>query len=96
MNRTEAVNWIKEKCGEGWIPLVEKIYENIPENVEVTSVYQKWGALMFDANPWNEELEKIHDEIEEISLKTCEICGSSATEHEINGWVHTRCEKHAD
>ena len=66
MNRTEAVNWIKEKCGEGWIPLVGMIYENIPENVQVTSVYQKWGALMFDANPWSEDLEKIHG----VGMKT--------------------------
>ncbi|MEW8187133.1 MAG: hypothetical protein AB2794_19275 [Candidatus Thiodiazotropha endolucinida] len=96
MNRTEAISWIREKCGEGWLPLVVKIYDNIPEDVEVTSVYQKWGALMFDAKPWSETLEKIHDEIEEISLKTCEICGSSAAEHEINGWIHTRCETHAE
>ena len=95
MNRLEAIKWINDKCGEGWIPLVERIYNNIPTGTVVSSVYQKWGALMFDASPWNDAIESLHDDIEKISLKTCEICGSEGKQHKITGWVHVRCEKHS-
>lgn len=96
MNKHEAIKWIGGKCGSGWLPLVERIYNEIPTGTVVSSVYQKWGSLMFDATPWNDTVETVHDDIEAISLKTCEICGTEGKETEIAGWRHTRCEKHVD
>ena len=94
MNQQESIKWIKKTCGEGWAPLVEKLYAELPIDISVTSIYQKWGALMFDAKPWNETVEKLHDEIEELSLQICEVCGQPGKRTKINEWVHTRCGKH--
>ena len=94
MNQAESLNWIKENCGEGWLPLVKKLFSTLPEGTTVTSIYQKWGALMFEATPWSHKVEKIHDDIESISLQTCEICGELGKETNIDSWIHTRCENH--
>ncbi|UTW45408.1 hypothetical protein KFE80_00280 [bacterium SCSIO 12696] len=94
MNRTESINWIRKKCGEGWVPLVEDIYSDLPKGTTITSIYQKWGALMFDASPWSDEVEEIYNRIESVSLQTCEVCGAKGKETTISGWVHTRCENH--
>lgn len=94
MDKQEATIHIKETCGSGWLPLVDRVYDLKPEGVAITSIYQKWGALMFDAEPWGDAIEKLHDEIEEVSLKTCEICGTAGSEHNVDNWIHTRCEEH--
>lgn len=95
MNHEQAKSWIDKTCGKGWLPLVDDIFNSLPEDVMVSSIYQKWGALMFDAIPWTDEVEALHDRIEQLSLQTCEICGSAATEAIIDDWVHTRCEQHS-
>ena len=94
MDRLEARRWIEETCGEGWLHLVDSVYDHIGEKYEVTSVYQKWGALRFDISPWDDEIDSFLESISDKSLTTCEVCGANGKESRINDWVHTRCESH--
>lgn len=94
MTREEAKDWISKKCGDGWLTLVDEIYDNLPHGIKIKSIYQKWGALNFTASPWTDETELIHDHVESKSLEICEICGNEGSEVTIDGWVHTRCPNH--
>jgi len=94
MTREESKDWLKKTCGEGWFSLVDDVYNNLPNNLVVTSVYQKWGALNFDIEPWNEEFEHYLEKITEKSMGVCEVCGAKGKERTINDWVHTLCENH--
>lgn len=94
MNRVEAIAWIENVCGSGWVPLIDEVYENLPTTITIQSVYQKWGALQFDCVPWDNEFEIFLEYIENKSLGICEVCGEFGTESNIRGWAHTRCELH--
>ena len=94
MNREESKSWIKKTCGDGWLPLIDAVYDKLPSGIQVTSVYQKWGSLNFDIKPWNENFGGYLEEIKEKSLELCEVCGAKAEEKTTNGWVNTLCEIH--
>ncbi len=96
MNKADAKEYILETCGEGWLPLVDRVYENLPAELTITQTYQKWAALRFDIEPENEEFEEFLSQIEELSLKTCEKCGVQGISYYINSWEHTRCEEHSE
>ena len=96
MNRTEAKNWIKQTCGEGWLHLVDQVFDNLPSDISVTQTYQKYAALKFDIEPYNEEFEICLEQIEEQSLNTCEKCGSKGGRYIVNNWEHTRCAEHSE
>lgn len=95
MKQFEARESIARKCGPGWLSLTDEIFRRVPEDVSISSIYQKWGALHFDAEPWSDEVEAIHEDIATRSLSTCEICGELGSQKTIANWIHTRCEKHA-
>ncbi len=44
MDREAAKEWILKTCGEGWLNLVDIIFDNKPENIEITVVFQKWAG----------------------------------------------------
>jgi len=96
MNRVEAKSWIKKSCGEGWLHLVDDVFDHLPSGCSVTQVYQKYAALMFDVEPYIEEFSTYLDSIEEASLNTCEKCGTKGYRYIVNNWEHTRCFEHAE
>jgi len=96
MNKIESINWIRKVCGNGWLPLIESVYKQLPPDVTIISVYQKWGALRFDTDVENEIFQKYLEKIEQNSLTICEVCGESGTEYTVNNWIHTLCKHHFD
>ena len=55
MNRAEAKNWIENKCGKGWLALVDKVFDALPPGTAIKGAYQKWAALKFDIEPYDEK-----------------------------------------
>ncbi len=96
MNRLEAKKWILKKCGEGWLGLIDEVYDNLPRGIEITQVYQKYAGLRVDINPESESFEDFLADIEERSYSLCEICGKEASQYEINEWEYTRCTDHCE
>ena len=45
LDRELARNQIKETCGNGWLFLVDIIYDDIPPNLTINEVFQKWAGL---------------------------------------------------
>jgi hypothetical protein len=95
MNKTRAMSWINEVCGAGWLPLVEEVFDQLPADVQVEQVYQKYGSLRFDLIPRRCEFASYVKSVEERSLGMCEICGEPGTEKIVDCWVRTRCETHS-
>lgn len=85
--------------GEGWHKLLDKLLvELFAEGVKPEDVHQikeKWGGLCVYlahgvlTNP----IRRLIKEAEDVSLKTCDICGDPGT-FIREAWVRTRCEKH--
>lgn len=96
MDRETALAHILSTCGEGWLTLVEIIYNNKPSEVKIQMVFQKWGGLKVEYVGENELYEELLDCIYEISQKMCEVCGKSAGITVIDGWETTLCKAHFD
>lgn len=77
MDKTSAKKHILETCGPGWLNLVDIVYDNKPEGIEITEVFQKWAGLKVDYEGENEHFEELTKMVYYISEKMCEICGKS-------------------
>ncbi len=84
---------IEKTCGNGWLSLVDQVFDKLPSGFAIKQTYQKWGALMFDVEPYNEEFEIFLEKIEDQSKRICEICGEDGEEKIVNDWVETLCNK---
>lgn len=94
MDREAAKKHILETCGPGWLNLVDIVYDNLPEGIEITEVFQKWAGLKIRYNGENEHFQELTDMIYYMSQKMCEICGQSGNYAPVFGWETTLCEKH--
>lgn len=54
MTREEAKRHIKSTCREGWLSLVDEVYNLLPKGITINEVYQKWGGLQFDFEGGNQ------------------------------------------
>jgi len=84
-------------CGDGWFNLIydlsKKISDIAPE-CEVVQVKEKFATLRFYVNGYNDEIDKLINEAEELSGRTCEICGDTETAKiRGDGWLSTLCDK---
>jgi len=86
---------------EGWDHIVERVlsliqwdikYNNMP-NVEILQIKEKFGRLEIYFQGGDERTSGIIDLARHISLKTCEICGSTSNIGQTKGWIKTLCKK---
>ena len=94
MKKEEALAHIKENCGDGWLTLVEIIFDNKPDHINIDVVFQKWGGLKVDYEGEDEDFESLCDAIYSLSQKMCETCGRSGGYTVIDGWETTLCDEH--
>ena len=96
----------KSSVGEGWHPLLEKVFEikeqnsfRTPNNepFKIVQVKEKFGILRIYHN-WYDEwsfMTLAINHAEFLSQRTCEICGKSATtKPSARGWIKTLCKAH--
>ena len=94
MDRALAKKHIQETCGAGWLDLIDIVFDNKPENVEITEVFQKWAGLKISYEGENEHFKELTDMIYFISEKICEVCGKSGSYAIMDGWETTLCNQH--
>lgn len=94
MDRETAKAWILETCGEGWFNLIDIAYDNVPEGIVITEVFQKWGGLKINYDGENEIFEELIVMIYYLSQKMCESCGKSAQSAILDGWETAVCKEH--
>ncbi len=96
MNKEEARGKIIEGKHQGWLTLIDIIFDNITKEVEVLDVFQKYGALEVRYEGNDVYFDELISSIHFLSQKICEYCGESATYSIIDGWEMTLCQKHHD
>lgn len=94
IDKETAKKNIQEHCGEGWLLLIDIVYDNIPEGIIITEVFQKYAALEIRYEGENKHFEELLDNVKYISEKICEVCGKSAGYTIIDGWETTLCNEH--
>ncbi|QIP38041.1 hypothetical protein G9444_0797 [Rhodococcus erythropolis] len=82
--------------GRGWQPLVEELRRDLAAiGAELSVVYEKYGLLNADVEPWSPAAQELLDAAERRSGGICEECGQPGREVTLpSGWVKTRCEGH--
>ena len=94
------------ECGSGWhniiacvCSLIDSYEQNLArENKEFTpvafdQVKSKWGGLRLYFSGGDDYIKGIVAMAEEMSYKTCEICGDIGSPNK-SGWIATLCGKH--
>ncbi|MFD9829066.1 hypothetical protein ACFWXB_16460 [Tsukamurella tyrosinosolvens] len=83
--------------GRGWQPLVEELRRDLATvGAELGVVYERYGLLAADVEPWSPAAQELLDAAERRSGWICEECGEPGREITLpSGWVKTRCEEHA-
>jgi len=92
----DAKGYIRKHSGEGWLVLVDIIYDNLPSEIVIKEVFQKYGALEVRYDGKNDEFEDLISNLRLISEYMCEECGKSGKRSIIDGWDTTLCKLHYD
>lgn len=93
------------ECDDGWYELIYDLSKKITEIIEKTpvdenfpiraaQVKEKYGTLRFYMETETDEISDLIYEYEQLSAKTCEVCGKPGR---IRGgrWVQSLCDEHA-
>lgn len=94
-NRTLELDSILE-IGDGWKPLVYKLYDDLVSigwDTELHQVKEKFGGLRFYIGKGTDAMFELIHSAEATSLEICEICGKPGTPSGIY-WIKTTCEEH--
>ena len=88
------------ECGDGWANIVEGIlryvenyHKNHPSSwkLDITQIREENGALHIHTTHETRALTRMLKEAKEMSLKTCEICGSTDNVGQTLSPIKTRC-----
>lgn len=96
------------ECDSGWYNIIDSVCSLIDsyqqnlarENKEFSSVTfnqvkSKWGGLRLYFSGGDDYIKGIVSMAEEMSYKTCEICGDVGSPNK-SGWIATLCKKHKE
>jgi hypothetical protein len=104
--RKDPYSWLYYgvECYNGWYYLIdttlEKIYTHIrdtyPKSYDQYKIHQiktKFGGLRIYLECYDDVINELINNAEIISLKTCEMCGSTdeSVSQNKDGWVYTKC-----
>lgn len=88
--------------GKGWYDLVIKLDADIAKlcpDYRIDQIKEKFGTLRFYIGgvPTDvfDEIYALINKVEEASGSICDVCGKTGKTIGINGWMLTRCDKHA-
>jgi hypothetical protein len=83
-----------KKCvGNGWAKLLDEIYDQLPADVYVCQVKEKFGGLRFYVGSAPIEVLDFIEQAETKSYKICEECGEVGRERSMYTWIYVRCDK---
>ena len=92
------------ECGNGWFDLIYDLSKNISklidelplgqqEHCHVDQIKEKFGGLRFYMRSSTDEMEKLIAQAEDLSYKTCEVCGKPGQLRDDSYWYSTRCDE---
>ena len=97
------------ECADGWYEVIRgfctdvtNLYKEkgLPVGITVMQIKEKFGLIRIYVNVDDPEMypvvNKIISKWEEVSARTCELCGADGTIRKKNGWLQTSCDKCSD
>jgi hypothetical protein len=94
MEREQVKKWFEDNGDLGWLTLIDILYDNKPDHVQITDVWSKYAGLSVRYDGKDEEFDELISHVNALSQKMCEICGKSGKLSYINGWETTLCDTH--
>lgn len=99
--KVTAMCWGFE-CDDGWYWLIDNLCESIQSYIDnnkpnkvnqivAVQVKEKYGGLRFYYDGGNDFISGMVRLAENLSYKTCEICGSTKNITQTDGWIRTLC-----
>jgi len=85
------------EVSEGWYQLIHDLFEELLKtnwDKDIHQIKEKFGGLRFYIGGATEEIFDIISKYEELSYKTCEVCGEKGEIRNDIGWWRTLCNKH--
>lgn len=80
----------------GWYGIVHELIGDLFDagwDGRAEQVKEKFGGLRFYISQYSKPLHELIYKAEELSLKTCDICGQPGKMN-VNFWIQTRCDDH--
>ena len=101
--RLEAGGDCGSGVGPGWLPLIERLNEDLRDidpEYTIGQIKEKFGGLRFYAYSKLSEANytrwmNLIQEAEDTSYSTCEVCGGKGYRNNYGGWIKTLCRYHA-
>jgi len=103
---TEGLMAFGFECGDGWLPILEDLFEKIDQEVKkaalssfkVIQVKEKFGGLRVYVSEGNDSIEALIDAASSKAAVTCEDCGKPGQWRTLNkgkfhGWLRTQCDE---
>jgi hypothetical protein len=87
-------NNVLRECGDGWKSLIDPLIQKCNERgATVLQIKEKYGTLRFYYAPSIDELEKMVEDAEDASARTCEMCGAEGRlmVNKRGSWLKTVC-----
>lgn len=94
ITREEAIEQYKRSGEEGWIHLLEMVFDGKPEGIEIRDVWPKYAEMRIDFTGSDKTFQNLVNKIGFISTKTCQKCGKSGRRVEVDGWELILCDEH--
>lgn len=85
--------------GQGWLHLIKEMIDELISlgwDKRLVQSKEKFGGLRFYIENYPEGGQDVIVKYEKLSYLTCEQCGGDASPNQINGWIHTLCDIHAE
>lgn len=93
----EKLNRYGFECGDGWESLVREALEVLSTHGCVAlQIKEKFGGLRVYYLPHSAEASEKLYEIEDRSVKTCDVCGIGGKIVGKNYWWRARCAEHEE
>jgi hypothetical protein len=88
----------------GWLALIDQALDEIAavvrrmplqpsEEFVILQIKEKYAELRIYTHGANNEIESIIKRAEELSRKTCEMCGAFGMTRKFSGWFHVLCAR---
>jgi predicted enzyme related to lactoylglutathione lyase len=94
ITREEAIEQYKRNGEEGWINLLEMVFDGKPEGIEIRDVWPKYAEMQIYYEGSDKIFQNLVNKICFISTKTCQKCGKSGRRAEVDGWEMILCDEH--
>ncbi|MGV3611326.1 MAG: VOC family protein [Fluviicola sp.] len=94
ITREKAIEQYKRNGEEGWINLLEMVFDGKPEGIEITDVWPKYAEMRIDYTGFDKNFSKMVQHVCFMSTKICQKCGKSGRRTTIDNWEMILCDEH--